>query len=452
MLDRRRFFGLAAGVSVAVATTPSKSSAAPSSIQGMTSAIDYGVTPGSSEDQSLAFSRMLEAASQLDQPLFLPPGGYVISNIKLPRVVRLAGVPGASRIVFGGGGHLFLSGETELVDLSGIVIDGAQRTLGGQASGLVDVRGVAQATIDNCQFLGSSKNALSLERCLGRVTRNTISGAADTAIFALDSAGLDISSNVISDCGNGGILVHRSAPADDRTLVTGNRIQRIAARDGGTGQNGNGINAFRANGVVISSNVISDCAFSAIRGNSSSNIQMIGNSCTNSGETAIYSEFSFEGAVVSSNIVDGAANGISIVNLDSGGRLGTCTGNIVRNLRRDGPYENTDPGFGTGIGVEADTVVSGNVVENAPLFGINLGWGPFQRNVIATGNIVRKARTGIGVSVVEGAGSALITDNLIEGSTAGAIVGHRWAKPVTGDLTSEPSAFPNVTVERNRSS
>ena len=36
--------------------------------------------------------------------------------------------------------------------------------------------------------------------------------------------------------------------------------------------------------------------------------------CSRSGETAIYAEFAFQGAVIGSNIVDGAANGISVVN------------------------------------------------------------------------------------------------------------------------------------------
>ncbi|MEH0071825.1 hypothetical protein V6L77_18445 [Pannonibacter sp. Pt2-lr] len=46
--------------------------------------------------------------------------------------------------------------------------------------------------------------------------------------------------------------------------------------------------------MIIASNHVSDCAFSAIRANSASNVQISGNTCLRSGETAIYSEFSFE--------------------------------------------------------------------------------------------------------------------------------------------------------------
>ena len=52
----------------------------------------------------------------------------------------------------------------------------------------------------------------------------------------------------------------------------------------------------------------------------------------------------------------------------------------------EGPYKADPPGFGTGITVEADTSVTGNVIENAPRFGIELGLGKFLRNVIANGN------------------------------------------------------------------
>src|SRR5690606_18585300 len=116
-------------------------------------------------------------------------------------------------------------------------------------------------SLRDCRILGSGKNGLSLERVAGRVEACTISGAADAAIYSVEAAGLSISGNTIRDCANGGILVHRWQAADDGTIVSGNRIERIAARNGGTGQFGNGINVFRANGVLVSDNHVSDCAF-----------------------------------------------------------------------------------------------------------------------------------------------------------------------------------------------
>jgi uncharacterized secreted repeat protein (TIGR03808 family) len=421
------------------------------SMRGSINATELGVQPGTFDDQSKAFAKLLRDANSRDIPVFLPAGTYVVSNLSLPSRVRLSGVPGATRIVYGGDGHLFMAEQADHIELSGLVFDGSNRSVGEYAQGLLDLRRVGHLVVDNCQITGSGKNGLALERAAGRIERSDISGAADAGIYSVEAAGLAITGNTVSDCANGGILVHRWQAAEDGTMVTGNRVERIGARSGGTGQNGNGINAFRAGNVIISSNVVSDCAFSAIRANSSSNLQISGNTCSRSGETAVYSEFSFEGAVISNNIVDGAANGISIVNFNEGGRMGVCSGNIVRNLSTSGPYTADPPGFGVGIGVEADTIASNNVIENAPLYGMSIGWGPYLRNVVATGNIIRKAGTGIVVSVVEGAGTAVISDNVIDGALNGAVIGQRWAEPVTADLTQlSKSGFAHLTVERNR--
>jgi uncharacterized secreted repeat protein (TIGR03808 family) len=101
--------------------------------------------------------------------------------------------------------------------------------------------------------------------------------------------------------------------------------------------------------------------------------------------------------------------------------------------------------------VEADCSATGNVVESVPLYGMQIGWGEFMRNVVATGNVLRKAGTGIVVTVVEGTGSAVISDNMIDEVRHGAIVGYRWAEPATGDLAIEgASGHANLTIERNR--
>jgi len=235
------------------------------------------------------------------------------------------------------------------------------------------------------------------------------------------------------------VQVWRWTPGDDGTIVTGNRVQRIAAKDGGSGQNGNGINVFRAHGVIVANNRIADCAFTAVRANSANNVQITGNNCQGCGEVAIYSEFSFEGAMIANNIVDTAATGISVTNFNQGGRIAVVAGNIVRNLSD------------IGISVEADTAANGNVIDGATRIGMLIGWGPYMRDVTATGNVIRRAPLGIGVSVADGAGSAVISDNLIAGADQGAIVGMRWDKPASGDLAETGAAkFPNLLVERNR--
>lgn len=422
-------------------------------IRGSLDAAEFGLWPDTKDDQSRAFRAMLEKASERDAPVYLPPGDYVVSNIRLPRNTRLAGIPGASRIIYGGDGYLFAAEDAATIDLSGLIFDGANRPLGQQAQALIDLRRVASFAMDRCSVIGSGSSGVALEQVSGRLERSTIAGAALYAIYCVEAGRMQITSNTIHDCAEGGILVHRWQQAADGSLISNNRIERIGAKSGGTGQYGNGINVFRVANVQIINNQIADCAFSAIRANSASNVQILGNQCLRSGETAIYCEFSFEGAVVSANLVDMAANGISIANLDQGGRLAIINGNIVRNLQDRPPYQpyatDVTAHFGIGIAVEADAAITGNVVENAPRYGFMLGWGPFLRNVVATGNIVRDAGEGFAVSVADGAGPVMIADNIISGTNR-AVAGYRWAERATGDLTApDAPVFPHLRVERN---
>ena len=250
--------------------------------------------------------------------------------------------------------------------------------------------------------------------------------------------------------GNGGILVHRSQQGDDGTLILDNRIEDIRNVAGGSGQFGNAINVFRAGNVIVRGNRIARAAFSAVRGNAASNIQITGNTATDMGEVAIYSEFGFEGAVIANNTVDGAALGIAVVNFNEGGRLAVVQGNLIRNLKGKRPA-GTDPNDGAGIGiaVEADAAVSGNVIEGAPSIGISVGWGAYMRDVSVTGNVVRNARHGIALSVSSGAGTAVVTGNLIAGAAKGAIVGMDFTRAVT-DLEREPARYANLQVSSNR--
>ncbi|NTH63210.1 TIGR03808 family TAT-translocated repetitive protein [Agrobacterium rhizogenes] len=455
MMQRRAFIAYIAASAAAGLLAP-RTSAAPlakiagAEMRGPIDAIAYKTTPGTSDIRSGKLQAMIDSAARDNTPLFLPPGNYNVSNLTLPDNTRITGVPGASRLVYGGDGHLMSADKARRIELSGLVLDGGNRWLADYAGGLLQFTGVDEVLIDNCEIAGSRKHALQLERCGGRIERSRISGAADAGLYSVQSAGLTVTDNIVEDCGNGGILIHRWDKGEDGSIVTGNRIARIGANDGGTGQNGNGINIFRAGGVLVSGNRITDCAFTAVRANSASNVQITSNQCLRSGETAIFCEFEFEGAIVGNNLVDGAANGIAIANFDKGGRLASVTGNIIRNLSLTGPYPQ-ESGFGIGISAEADTLIASNLVENAPLWGLKLGWGPYLRNLVATGNIIRQTPIGCVVSVVEGVGSAVISDNLFQQVEKGAIVGFRWDKPTSGDLMVKGSEeFPQLTIEKNR--
>lgn len=462
MISRRTALTLVAGAAGATLLRPGSAKASSFStidLRGSIDAAEHGLVPdngpGNGDGQSRKLAEIVAKAARRNLPVFLPPGNYHVSGLDLPEGARITGIAGASRLIYSGDGHFMRANGIGRIELSNLVIDGENRWLNDQTPALLHLSGVAEARVDNCEILGSRKTALQLERSGGRIVRSKISGAADYGLYAVESSGLAVSDNDIIDCGNGGILIHRWTKGADGTMVSGNRVSRTGATSGGTGQYGNAINVFRADNVMITGNHISQSAFSAIRANSASNIQIAGNQCLDSGETAIYAEFAFEGAMVSGNIIDGATNGISIVNFNEGGRLASVANNIVRNLKSTGPYVHDDTLFGVGISAEADTAVTGNVIENAARFGLALGFGPYLRNVVASGNIIRQARIGCAVSVADGAGSAVISGNIFEDVPDGAVIGFRWRDAATGELAGKLArdggeAFGHLTIANNR--
>ena len=305
--------------------------------------------------------------------------------------------------------------------------------------------------IADCEIIGSGGNGIWLENVSGDISGNIITNTATTAIVSFDAQGLMVSRNTIAGTNDNGIEILRTTIGDDGTLVADNRIEDIKAGPGGSGQYGNAINAFRAGNVIVRGNRIRNCDYSAVRGNSASNIQITGNSVSDVREVALYSEFSFEGAVIANNTVDGAALGVSVCNFNEGGRLAVVQGNIIRNLLPKRPIGTApDDDAGIGIYVEADTSVSGNVIENAPSFGIVAGWGQYLRDVAISGNVIRKAFVGIGVSVAPGAGTALVNNNMISETPRGAVVGLDHAQPVTPDLSAEGAQrFAQVVIGTN---
>ncbi|PTW55745.1 putative secreted repeat protein (TIGR03808 family) [Breoghania corrubedonensis] len=450
-MQRRTFLtGTLATLALPALARPATAAIRLADMRGSFGAEARDLRPDATDDQSRALQRAIDAAAAGGRALYIPAGRYTVSNLRLPSGTRLIGVPGQTRLVYRGGGHMIFAEGVENVGLDGLVLDGANLGLGEYAPALVHLVQARAVAITDCEVLGSAQSGIALDRSSGRVENTTVRGAAQAGIRSVEARGLRLSGNIVTDCANGGILVHRWKEGEDNTIVSGNRIERIAARDGGSGQNGNGINVFRAHGVIISDNHISDCALTAVRVNAGSNVQVTGNTALRSGETGLFVEFGTQGAVVSANLVDGAATGISVSNFDHDGRLAVVSGNIVRNLKTTIPYEDPNQGRGIGIAVEADTTVTGNVIENAPEFGMVLGWGPYLRNVTATGNVIRKAGVGIAVSVAEGARSTVIANNILSGVENGAVVGYRWNERATGDLARGPEDWPHLTVAGNR--
>jgi uncharacterized secreted repeat protein (TIGR03808 family) len=431
----------------AAALAPARAVAAPLPAGGIDAA-HYGVRPGAPEDQSARLQRAIDAAAHARTPLALAPGVYRVGAVRLPAGAQVFGVRGATRLVLTHGPSLVTGEGGDSITLSGLALDGARVAL-PRGRGLVHLAQAKGLRIADCTVTDANGSGIVLDGCDGAVEGNTIVTTADTALFSTDGRGLVVRGNTIRGAGNGGIRVWQSGKRHDGGIVTGNTVEDIASAAGGNGQNGNGINVFRAAGVIVSNNVIRRCAFSAVRGNAASAMQVLGNQCGAIGEVALYAEFDFEGAIISGNTVDGAALGVVSTNFNEGGRLAIVQGNLIRRLAPKRPQPGADSN-GIGIVVEADAAVTGNVVEDAPSVGIAVGVGKYQRDVTVSGNVVRRADQGIAVSVSPGAGHVAITGNLIAETRHGAIVGMDRDEVASDDLARDAARYPQLTVSGNQ--
>jgi putative cofactor-binding repeat protein len=418
-LDRR---ALLTGSAVA-AIVPAPAGAAPP-VHGF-DAVQFGVRPGAPDDQTARLQRAIDEAARARRPLTLAAGTYRAGGLRLPNGAQIFGVRGATRVTLTRRPSLMFADGGEDITLSGLAIDGANLPLPPNR-GLVHLAQVKRLRVTDCTIANAGSNALALEGCDGIVDGNTFANAADNSLFCNDSRDLVIRGNILRGAGNGGIRIWQSTKRHDGS-----------------------INVFRAAGVIVRNNVIRRCAFSAVRGNAASGVQILGNTCGAIGEVALYAEFDFEGAVISANTVDGAALGVVCTNFNAGGRLAVVQGNIIRRLTPRRPQGGPDAA-GVGIAVEADASVSGNVIEDAPSMGISVGAGKYMRDVSVSGNVVRRAGLGIGVSIAPGAGSAVVTGNLVAECRSGGIVGMEWDKVASPDLARDAARYSQLTIANNQ--
>jgi uncharacterized secreted repeat protein (TIGR03808 family) len=406
---------------------------------------DYGLENESDNtDQSAAIQGAIDFASMVGKDVLIPSGAYYVKDLHFPGGLRIIGSSQGSYLVGFEGASVGRVGAG-----SGFLIDGVSLsgTDAGKPTLFLDQS--VDATIRNCSFSGNGVG-LSASYASATIENCRFEELGDAAIHSDNSAGgLFIRGNRISMCGNAGIRIWRDEAGHDGSIITGNSIGRIDWKGGGNGQNGNGVNVFQADSVIVSDNVISDCAFTAVRVNAGKNTQVRGNTCLNSGEVAIFSEFGFSGSVIADNIIDGAATGIDITNFDTGGHLATCTGNIVRNIYpSSGVNPDTRP---VGIYAEAETVVANNSIEAVPGIGIVAGYGTFLRNVVISNNVFYAVHIGIGVSVVQNPspGHVSITGNVVSDPLDFGIVGLEWEKIVSEDLARDAANYPHVTIADN---
>jgi uncharacterized secreted repeat protein (TIGR03808 family) len=203
-IDRRRLLALAAASALGP-TTAARAAAPPISALGLDAA-QFGLRPGSPDDQSRSFQRALDEAARARVPLAIPPGDYRVGNLKLQSGSQLLGGRGASRLVLTGGPSLLAAENADNVTISGVVLDGLQRRLSSRR-GLVHIENGRGLAISNCEIIGAGGIGICCIEADGQLLDNTIADALDVAIHSLDARGLLIARNTVLRAGDNGIQV-----------------------------------------------------------------------------------------------------------------------------------------------------------------------------------------------------------------------------------------------------
>jgi len=405
-------------------------------------------------DAAPALGRRLREAARTGAAVRLPTGVVALRSLELPDGATLIGVRGRTVLKLLGAGPLLQARFARRIALESLILDGADGVV-PPGRGLADFADVLELSMDDCVIRRSTARGVNLLRSGGRFAQNTIEHVRETGYFSLDGLGVDIDGNRIRECGdNGAQIWTTSAGRFDGSRLRGNTIEDIHNLSGGTGEYGNGVNVFRAGGVVVERNRIYRCAYTAVRNNAGHDVSVVGNDCKTFGEKAMYAEFGARRSVFRDNRIDDAGGGVAVANAAQGTDVGSVTGNVITNIGERHPDREFGPNMFwlTGILAESNCEISGNTVIDCAWIGI--AFADPRRNLRAEGNRLEGHDYGVAVAVGEGLGAAAVLRNRIGRSRKAAVAAMAGLTFQPGDLASPGAAgkYPRIVVSGNETS
>src|SRR5882672_12565903 len=159
-VNRRHLIGAsAAGVAGALAMPADAASAAPLASSLGRDVTQFGVHPGSADDQTKALQRAIDEAARTRTPLALPPGVYRTGMLRLSSGTQLIGVRGATKLAFTGGASMVSGEGASSIGLANITLDGGGIKLPDRR-GLVHCSSGRDIRITDCEITGSGGNGI----------------------------------------------------------------------------------------------------------------------------------------------------------------------------------------------------------------------------------------------------------------------------------------------------
>ena len=181
-VNRRHLIGAsAAGVAGALAMSPDAARAAPLTSALGRDATQYGVRPGSPDDQTENLQRAIDEAARAQVPLALPPGVYRTGMLRLQSGTQLIGVRGATKLVFNGGASMLQGEGAGSIGLTGITLRWRRHSAADAARPACIASAGATSASPIAKSSGSGGNGIWLEQVSGDISGNIFTKIATTA-------------------------------------------------------------------------------------------------------------------------------------------------------------------------------------------------------------------------------------------------------------------------------
>src|SRR6476469_4694399 len=164
-LDRRSLIGVGLGLgAVATAARATESGPAPRAA----SAVSLDLAPDDNRDQTAALQAAIDRAAEKDIPLVLPPGKFIVSDLRLRAGTRLIGTARTTTLAFAGGAAFVTADKTDGLVLDGISLDGAYKAFDvSRGDGLINLSRCKNVHLADLDIRNSVGIGLSLVECAG---------------------------------------------------------------------------------------------------------------------------------------------------------------------------------------------------------------------------------------------------------------------------------------------
>lgn len=380
---------------------------------------------------------------------------YMVTNLTLANNVTLRGVSGSAKLK-----KVAASTTTYMFNLSGtnqrlenLTIDGAGIVQTTSNKFLLFGNAPTNLQIVNCIWINSgtpdnTMGAILAYNCTAtidgnRMTDSTVTGT-QIKVDGRANKYVKVCNNVLVGSQSNGIYITNSTGGyTSRSVVLpvevcGNYIKSVTDGFSGTGQTGNAIVIYQADGVQVHHNQCISPRFTGVRVNSSADVQVQGNYVDGAGESSMYAELGAIGCQFIGNKIMNFVSGINLTNISqrSPEDLNFAYHNDLVN------------GIHYGIKVEHD-VAKFNRIDGCP-FPILIGFGSSSHDNHVFGNIITRSSTSypnvivpisIDRSMAPGDAAETVTNNILK---SGVVI--RQMFPMSFPDAAQITAITNATA------